>query len=243
MVVMAPVRLAIADNVARLTLQAPNTGNALDATLVAALAACLAQAVATPGVRALVLDAEGPVFCNGLALGTDVSPDAIDGFRSCLQALVDASFPVIACVDAPAWGGGVGLIAACDLVIAGDGAKLALSEALAGLVPITIAPFLLRRVSPARLRALALGMRQVGAAEALAIGLVDEIATRGVDHALERQLRRIMRATPCALAEVKTWTDGLPPDNGTLMSWLTRSAAARTPDTMDAATSTPGAPA
>ena len=100
------VKLAIQDGVARLTLASEATGNAIDAALVDGLHAALQQALAEPGLRAVVIAASGPVFCSGLALGKDVPAEAIDRFRGCLAAIVEAAVPVIACVDGAAWGGG-----------------------------------------------------------------------------------------------------------------------------------------
>ncbi|HEV2149583.1 MAG TPA: enoyl-CoA hydratase-related protein, partial [Longimicrobiaceae bacterium] len=105
--------------------------------------------------------------------------------------------------------GGVGLAAACDLVIAAPEARFSLPEVVLGVIPAVVTPFLLRRLPPGRAGALSLGSRTLGAAEAHALGLVDEVAADGVEAALERQLGRVFRSSPAALAAQKRHLDAL----------------------------------
>lgn len=198
--------------VAWITLADPERGNALDAALVAGLDGALRQATGEPSCRVIVLRAEGDSFCRGLDLEAAFDEAAPD--PSMWQAIADtllricaADQPVIASVEGEVSAGGVGLAAACDLVLASDDASFVLSEVIVGMIPALIAPFLLRRLTPARARYLALSSRRVRGAEARELGLIDELVEGSMARALERQIRRLLRSSPRALAASKRYFD------------------------------------
>jgi len=179
----------------------------LDGPRVAGVEAALARLVEDPECRAIVVAGARPDFCRGLDPGA-LTPAAVDGaplrsFVACLLHLCEAPLPTVAAVQGQAQGGGVGLAAACDLVLAEPDATFMLPEAILGLVPELIGPFVSRRLGTARTRYLALSSRGVHAAEAQRIGLVDEVAVDGLDRAVRTQLRRLLRSSPRALAECK----------------------------------------
>ena len=126
-------------------------------------------------------------------------------FIDCLTLIARSSRPVIACVEGKVTGGGLGLVAACDLVLATSNASFMLSEVIVGLIPALIAPFLRRRLSSARVRYMTLSSRAINADEAWQFGLVDEVAKEGMMRALDRQLKRLFRSNPSALAESKRY--------------------------------------
>ena len=141
----------------------------------------LHAAFADPVSRVVVLEGDDAAFCHGMDLAvasaTDAPPDDdVKRFAACLARVATAPKPVVAVVRGAATGSGVGLAAACDLVLASPGATFALTELLFGLLPAVIAPYLLQRVSPARLRLWALGAATWTAAVALEAGLVDGMA-------------------------------------------------------------------
>jgi enoyl-CoA hydratase/carnithine racemase len=179
------------------------------ARLTGALCERLASEIAdAPRARIVTIEGGAPgAFCEGLDLGAaaegPADPAALAHFRALLLAIERAGAPVVALVDGPALGGGAGLAAAADLVLASPRASFALPEALLGLVPAVVLPHLARRIGVARARLLALSARPVAAAEALAIGLVDEVAD-DLEAALARWARRFARTDPRALAAVKT---------------------------------------
>jgi methylglutaconyl-CoA hydratase/polyketide biosynthesis enoyl-CoA hydratase PksH len=206
---MEPVRYSMEAGVARAILSAPESGNALTTPMLEGLGRALAQAEGDAACRVIVLSAEGSHFCQGL----DLAAAFADGGRpdghflrlsvDCLLKIRSARIPVIARVEGDASGGGVGLVAACDVVIAAPTATFMLPEVVVGMIPAVIAPFLLRRISPARLGSMALSSRGIRGAEAREIGLVDELPEDGVDRAIHRQLQRLFRSSPRALAESK----------------------------------------
>lgn len=196
------------------TLTAPQVGNVLNAVLIDRLRQAVAQANADPTCRVIVLRAQGADFCKGLDLAWTVAhhgppdgaflQDVVDG----LTAITTADKPVIACVEGAVSGGGVGLVAACDLVLAGTQATFMLPEVIIGMIPALITPFLLRRMPLAHVRYLTLSSRSLDASEAKAFGLVDEVADANegaLAHLLERQLQRLFRSSPAALAESKRY--------------------------------------
>jgi enoyl-CoA hydratase/carnithine racemase len=209
------VRFTITDGVCHVALAAGANGNAINFDLIDGLTEAIDAAEGDETCRAVVLSAEGAAFCRGLDLeaffvrGTLPERSRLRRLPACLARIRRARLPVIACVDGEVTGGGVGLVAACDLVLATGEARFMLSETIVGLVPATIVPFLLLRIGPARLRSMTLGTRGIPAAEAHTYGLVDELAEDGLDRALSAQLKRVFRSSPHALAEAKRYYDGL----------------------------------
>lgn len=140
------------NGVAYLTLDRPEKHNAFDDALIATMTTCLNEAAANDAVRALVLGANGKNFCAGADLGWmqrmasySEQENKEDAFR--LATLMDTLYsfpkPTIARVQGSAFGGAVGLIACCDIAIASKLSKFCLSEVKLGLIPATIAPYVI----------------------------------------------------------------------------------------------------
>ncbi len=194
-----------------LELARPETGNALAADVVAGLSSALASAT-RDGVRALVLAGSGRHFCTGadlreLAAGADASAEEHTAEASRLAALyaelLRCPLLTVAAVQGAAYGGGAGLAAACDLVVAAPEAGFQFSEVRLGFVPALVATFLPRRLSPAALARLVLDPQPVGPEAAMAAGLVDRIAEDPL-AAAEAWAREVCRkAAGSAIAESK----------------------------------------
>lgn len=168
------------------------------------LASRIADALSDETVRGLVLDGQPQDFCRGMDIGVFGSSGHIDDvadpdldrgirlFADTLCRLASAPKPTLAVVHGAALGGGLGLAAACDLVVATRSATFGLPEGLFGLAPAVIGPVLLERITAAALRRLALTAEPIDAAEAKAIGLVDEVVE---DEAVSmRRVRRLCAA-------------------------------------------------
>jgi enoyl-CoA hydratase/carnithine racemase len=170
----------------------------LDATSLDALQAQLE-------VRAdvLVLRGQGDVFCHGLSLRAAADEGFVDRFVACVRAL-RCGPPAIAWVDGSARGAGVGLLAACDRVLATERASMALTELYFGLTPAAIWPLLCERVSMARLRWAALTGQNLDADHAAALGLVDEVVAG--EDALKPCLRALRRTSTQAATVLKRAT-------------------------------------
>jgi enoyl-CoA hydratase/carnithine racemase len=174
----------------------------LDRTGVEALAESLESAVAAREVRVVVLLGTEGTFCRGLdleALVADANREArataVLGFQRALLALRRGGKPAVAVVDGAALGGGVGLAAACDVVVATTRATFALPEALFGLAPAIIFPILLGRMTVQQARLLALTPQSRSALEARTLGLADEVVEPAeAERAVRRWVRALSRA-------------------------------------------------
>ncbi|NGO70704.1 enoyl-CoA hydratase family protein [Streptomyces boncukensis] len=198
-----PVRTAVADGVATLTLDAPGNRNALSARLVAGLYAALERAEADPGTRAVLLTHTGGTFCAGADLKEAREGTAAPlSLAALLRTVVAFPKPVIARVTGHVRAGGTGLLAACDIAVAGPGATFAFTEARLGLAPAVISMPVLPRVDARAAARYFLTGERFGPAEAARIGLVT-LAADEVDAALEPVLDGLRRGSPQGLAESK----------------------------------------
>ena len=150
----------------------------------------------------IVLRGSGDVFCHGLSLRA-ADGAFVDLFVACVRAL-RCGPPAIAFVEGSARGAGVGLLAACDRVLATSSADLALTELYFGLTPAAIWPLLSERVSAARLRWAAMTGQNLGAHDAVALGLVDQVVEG--PGALEPCVRSLRRTSTGAVTVLKRAT-------------------------------------
>jgi len=171
--------------IVRLTLNRPEKRNAFDDALIAALADALAAVEADPAVRVVVLDGAGDHFSAGADLGwmqrvaeQDEAANRADAraFADALARLDRLPLPTISVIRGAVFGGGVGLVAACDIAVADMTARFSLSEVRLGLVPAVIGPYVLRAVGERWARRLMLTAEVVPADMARALGLVHEVA-------------------------------------------------------------------
>lgn len=189
----------------------------LDRSALAALRSDVAGLEGAP--VAVVRGAGGGTFCRGIAFeGVDaVDPAERDAgladFEEAVMALVTSSTRTLAVVDGDALGGGLGVAAACDVVVAAEGCRFGLPEPLFGLIPGLVLPLVRSRTGGPALRRLALGGESVDAHEAHRLGLADEVvsaeALRGRAAAW---VRRLARAEAGAAGRLKAWLaemDGL----------------------------------
>jgi enoyl-CoA hydratase/carnithine racemase len=167
--------------------------------------------------RIVVLSGNHEIFCRGLDFAAleDASPQvrsaALISFAGCLEALRSLPHPVVAQVEGEALGGGVGLAAACDVVIAGEQASFGLPELLFGLIPGVVLPVLLERMTLQKARRMALYGHAHTAHEAKDLGLVDEVvATDALKVTVQRAVRRLSRSVPQAVAAYKRWSSEAP---------------------------------
>ena len=157
------------------------------------------DAVAAP---VLVLEGVDGTFCEGGDAGPEAAVEPRpEAFGALLRALERAPFAVVALVDGPALGAGLGLAASADVVLATPRSRFGLPETLLGLIPAMVFPPVARRIGLGRARRLALGAPSLTAEQALAQGLVDEIVD-DVAAAL-RTVRRLERLSPQAVRSLK----------------------------------------
>jgi methylglutaconyl-CoA hydratase len=207
----------VSRGVATLTLDSPANRNALSRAMRAQLGSAVREALADDAVRVIVLDHTGRVFCSGMdlaeAAGSGVRDQGVREFPELLSALWSSPKPVVAVIRGPARAGGVGLAAACDVVVAASSASFAFSEVRLGLVPAVISAVCLPRMVPHVAHRLMLTGEVFDAATAAAGGLVDLVVPDdGVDAALTGLLTALAAGAPAALAETKRLLRARTPD-------------------------------
>jgi methylglutaconyl-CoA hydratase len=193
----------------------PKLKNVLDETVIAELTAAMRSLDDDLQVRAIVLAAAGESFCtgadlNGMQRMADSSPeqnraDAMN-FASLLQTINTLRKPTIARVHGPVLAGGVGLVAACDMAVAAYNAEFCLPEVRIGLIPATIAPYVVRAMGERMARRYLLSGEPFTAAEAYRIGLVSDIAPLAeLDARINELLGHLIQAGPEAQVLAKEW--------------------------------------
>lgn len=175
---MSLLEIATDDRVRRITLNRPEKRNALSAALCHELAAAVEEADADPSIGAIVLTANGTVFCAGMDLG-EIRPDLEEEINDAHQRLFTLgariATPLIAAVQGPALGGGTGLVANCHIVIAAETATFGLTEIRLGLWPFLVFSAVEAALGERRTIELALTGRVFEAAEGWELGLVHEV--------------------------------------------------------------------
>lgn len=188
------------DDIARLTLNRPQRRNAFDHVMVAELRQAFEMLEQEPTVRGIVLAAAGPVFCAGVDLHWMQAESPVSESRArddakqlthMLRTVDDCPCPVIARVQGSAFGGGLGLMAASDVVVSVDDATFALSETKLGLVPAVIAPLLLRKAGTSFLRRYGLTGEMFDASTAQRFLLVHDIVP---EHRLDDRIAELTGA-------------------------------------------------
>lgn len=216
---MSAVELVREGATARLVMNRPEVHNAFDDGLIADLTAAIEAVEADDTVRSVVLTGAGASFSAGADLrwmrGMAQASEAEnreDSLRlaTLMRRLQFLSKPTIARVNGAAFGGGVGLVACCDIAVAVDGAKFALSEVKLGLVPAVISPYVIAAIGLRQARRLFITGEIFGAPAALAMGLVhDVVADAELDTAVDRLLGLLAKGGPVAQREAKRLALGM----------------------------------
>jgi methylglutaconyl-CoA hydratase len=213
----------------RVTMARPERRNAFDAGLIAELTEAFAD---VGDARAVVLGGDGPSFSAGadvewmrssVELTYDENVDDALRLRAMLEAIDGCPAPTVARVQGHALGGGCGLVACCDIVVAETDAQFAFSEVKLGIVPAVISPFALAKIGPGAARRFFVSGERFSADVALRIGLVHEV-TGDLDAAVERIAGELLTAGPEAARVAKELARGPLPATETAR----RIAAART---------------
>ena len=199
--------------IARVTLDRPEVRNAFDDALIASLRKCFTGLAGDSSVRAVVLAGGGTAFCAGADLnwmkrmaqyGHDENLDDARALAEMLAALDRLPQPTIARVHGPAFAGGTGLVAACDIAIGTPEAKFCFSEAKLGLSPATISPYVIRAIGERAARRYFLSAEVFGADEALRIGLLSILVpAQELDATIDGLLGHLLAGGPQAHARIK----------------------------------------
>ncbi len=208
------IQLSVNSNgVARLTLDRPDVHNAFDDHLIAELTHKLRELDHNPAVRVVVLAAKGKSFSAGADLNwmkgvaryseAENIRDAV-ALASLMRTLDTMTKPTVARVHGAAFGGGVGLVACCDIAVASTAATFSLSEVRLGLIPAVISPYVIAAIGSRNARRYFLSAERFDAREALRIGLVHSaVEDSELDNTVERILDELLKGGPKAIAAAK----------------------------------------
>jgi methylglutaconyl-CoA hydratase len=209
-------RIGPGDTVARLSLSRPDRHNAFDAALIGEIRTAFA-ALAREGpteLRVVILQGDGPSFCAGAdiawmraaaTLGVEANEQDAMAMADMFEAVDTCPVPVIARVHGAALGGGMGLCAVADVVIAESGTRFGFTETRIGILPAVISPFVVAKIGESEARALFPGGRRFDAIRAQRIGLVHEVVEgeAALDAAVDAAVRDVLAAGPTAARAAK----------------------------------------
>lgn len=201
------------NGVARLTMNRPDLRNAFNEQLINDLCDAMGRLGADQNIRAIVLTGSGSAFSAGADLnmmrrvaGYSAAENKDDARRLAhmLNAIYECKKPTIALVNGPALGGGVGLVAACDIAIASEDAFFALSEVRLGLIPAVISPFVVRAINPRQARRYFITGERITSEKAKELGLVHMVAMPAqLEATLDGVIENLLAGGPNAQSESK----------------------------------------
>lgn len=207
------ILVELSEGGARVTLNRPERRNAFDARMVSEICKAFETLGQDHSVRAIVLTGSGPTFCAGADLawmGTDRIVSAPEGQRDAelllamFRTIDECPCPVIGCVQGAAYGGGIGLIAACDITVAAATATFAFSEVRLGLIPAVIAPFVLGKTGVSFVRRFCLTGESFPAETAQAAGLIhDVVESAALDAHVASLVEQMTHLAPQAVRDAK----------------------------------------
>lgn len=196
-----------------LTLNRPDKHNALNAEMIAELRAAVKEIEQNSLIRVVILAANGKSFCAGGDLGwmqEQASKDRAGKIAESsqlalmLQDLDSLSKPLIASVHGAAYGGGIGMMSVCDIVVASKSAKFALTETRLGLIPATIGPYVVRRMGEGAARQVFMNAVTFNSDRAFHLGLASfSVEPDKLDEVVQEQAQAFLECAPGAIADAK----------------------------------------
>jgi len=227
------IRLEFLGSIARLTLNRPEIRNAFDDLMISELLQALADLSLRKDVRGLVITGEGSAFSAGANIEwmkrmgeADFEANHRDALQlaAMFDTLAELPFVTIAKVNGPAMGGGVGLVAVCDIAITAPEAFFSFTEVKIGLSPAVISPYVIRKIGAANARELFITGRRFDALEAKRIGLVNFVSESGkLDEETDKLLKQILTSSPNAVKASKRLVQTIPlMDKGEYIDYTSR---------------------
>jgi methylglutaconyl-CoA hydratase len=187
-----------------ITLNRPENRNALSQILVTELDAHLKAAIDDPNVRCVVVTGNGPAFCAGADLKNQGLPRSGPTFPEVLQRIIDSPKPVIAAVNGAAFAGGLGLVGACDIVVAAEDAQFSFSEVRIGVIPAIIAVVCVPKLGTHHAMKLFISGERFSGASAVELGLAHRaVAKDKLRAAAQEEIDMICLGAPTAVSECK----------------------------------------
>ncbi len=215
------IKLDIRGKVARVILNRPEIRNAFNNVMISEMTEVFKHINSRDDLRVVVVTGEGKAFCAGADLkwmkgvldytyeeNLQDSQNLSDMFAE----MANCPLPTIARVDGPAIGGGTGMVAVNDIVIASENALFSLSEVKIGLVPACISPYVIRRMGDSNAREYFLTGERLNAEKAKAAGLVNRVVSSDkLDKEIDALIKQLLSSGPNALAWCKQLIDKVPP--------------------------------
>jgi len=199
--------------VVTLTLNRPERRNALDGALVARLTDALHRLDASADARIVVLTGAGESFCAGgdiewmkrrVSNSAEANEADALALAELMRSLDQMSKPMIAVAHGAVFGGGVGLIACCDVALASEGAVFCLSEVKLGLIPAVVGPYVVRAIGMRQARRFFITAEQFDATRAVELGFIHEVsADAELPKLRDRVIDAMLLGAPCAQADAK----------------------------------------
>jgi methylglutaconyl-CoA hydratase len=234
------LEVTVTDKVATITLNRPQLRNAFNETAIEDITMAFDEVNQDADVRAIVLAANGPAFCAGADLnwmkkmaGYSFEENEADALRlaDMLRTIYFSPKPTVARVQGDCYAGGMGLVAACDIVVVADGVNFCLSEVKLGLIPATISPYVIKAMGDQAARRYFLTAERFDAAQAHRLGLAHEVvAMDALDATVAAITAALVNNSPNAVREAKKLVRdiaGLPIDDPLLADTAGRIAAIR----------------
>lgn len=205
--------IAVDGKLATITLNRPDVRNAFNETTIAEITLAFDQLGRDDTVRAIVLAANGPAFCAGADLNwmkkmagythAENNADALQ-LAEMLRTIYLCPKPVVARVQGDCYAGGMGLVAACDVIVAVEEASFCLSEVKLGLIPATISPYVIKAMGENAARRYFLTAERFGAQEALRIGFAHEVVpAEALDAKVAEIVKALLANSPNAVQQAK----------------------------------------
>ncbi len=201
------------DKIATITLRRPEVRNALNTQLIQELTMAITELSADERLHALVLTGEGSSFCAGadismmkesITFSAEQNLQDAQQLADLLQAINTFPCAVVGRVNGATIGGGVGLVAACDIVIAASNTRFAFSEVKLGIAPAVISPYVIRKIGETNARALFVTGERFSAERAHTMGLVHSVVPpAALDDALQKALHELVSSAPRAIRACK----------------------------------------
>jgi len=200
--------------IATLIINRPEVHNAMSIEMIREIRKVVSDLNSNHDLRALILTGAGKSFCAGADLrwmqkiAKQEREERIaeaNEFSQMLYELDNLKKPLIGRINGLSFGGAIGLIACCDIVVASEEAQFSLTEVLLGLLPATISPFVLRRIGVRNARRIMLNAHRFSAEEAIQYGLISmAVPLKKLDQAVESEINELLRCSPEAVSSTKT---------------------------------------
>ena len=215
------IRLDIKGKVAWVILNRPEVRNAFNAVMISEMTQAFKHINSRDDLRVVVVTGEGKAFCAGadlkwmkgvMAYSYEENLQDSQNLSDMFAEMANCPLPTIARVDGPAIGGGTGMVAVNDIVIASPNAVFSLSEVKLGLVPACISPYVIRRMGDKNCREYFLTGERLNAEKALAAGLVNRVVPEDkLDEEVDKLIKQLISSGPNALGWCKNLLAKVPP--------------------------------